>query len=82
MATSPKEREEVPSCGTDRGKSVKRFRRSQEDVSGASEKAGERTIRFKTSRQKTGCRALRVRATSGASAPERARHETSNPHCL
>ena len=59
------------------GKSVKKFRRSQEDVSSGSEKAGERTIRFKTSRQKTGCRALRVRATSGASAPARARHETS-----
>src|SRR6266851_8528815 len=77
MTTSPKESEEVSSCGTARGKSVKKFRRSQEDVSSGSEKAGERTIRFKTSRQKTGCRALRVRATSGASAPERARQETS-----
>src|ERR1700730_3509279 len=58
-------------------KTVKNFRRSQEDISGASEKAGERTIGFKTSRPKTGCRALRVRATSGANAPERARQETS-----
>src|ERR1700726_770497 len=79
MATSPKESgaalERLLRCPS--LKTVKNFRRSQENVSGASEKAGERTIRFKTSRKKTGCRALRVRATSGASAPERARHETS-----
>jgi hypothetical protein len=60
MATSPKESGAAlerlmrqPSL-----KTVKNFRRSQEDVSGTSEKAGERTARFKTSRQKTGCRAF------------------------
>jgi hypothetical protein len=68
----------LPPCSR---KAVKKFRRSQEDVSNASEKAGERTAPFKTSRKKTGGRAFVSREfwskCAGASAPR-----NLNPHCL
>src|SRR5581483_3402088 len=59
--------------------SVKIFPRSPENVHRIWKNAGERTALLQTELGKTGCRAFHVRAISGASAPERARRETSTP---